>query len=248
MQKTVAVANIGEILIKKIRTSKSIRLLINIQGNVVVTIPLFVDYADAIKFAIGHNEWITQKLSAAKEKKNNKIFCPESLFATEKYKVVFEQVSDKKLYANIIDNKIIFFYNESIDFQADSVQVFIQGFISKALTVEATEIIIPRALFLKTQFNICCNSIKIGTAKTRWGCCDKFNNIIFSNSLIMLPPHLIDFVILHEFAHTIEKNHSKNFHKVLDNFLKGTEKQCEKEIKKYSTEIKPQFLEAPLKK
>ena len=47
---------------------------------------------------------------------------------------------------------------------------------------------------------------------------------------MMLPDHLIDYVILHELTHTIYKNHGKAFWQYLDK-ITGDVNKLEKEIK-----------------
>ncbi len=47
-----------------------------------------------------------------------------------------------------------------------------------------------------------------------------------------LPKELIDYVILHELAHTIEQNHSKNFWEVLDKIY-GNAKTVDRKLKDY---------------
>ena len=55
------------------------------------------------------------------------------------------------------------------------------------------------------------NSIKIGKAKSYWGCCTGKNNIIFSYRLFSLEEEMINYVIVHELAHIKEHNHSVAF-------------------------------------
>lgn len=54
-------------------------------------------------------------------------------------------------------------------------------------------------------------SVKINSAKTRWGSCSGKNSINFSWRLIMAPDDVIDYVVVHELAHTIHHNHSPSF-------------------------------------
>lgn len=53
--------------------------------------------------------------------------------------------------------------------------------------------------------------LRIGSAKTRWGSCSSKNQLTFSWRLIMADELCVDYVVLHELAHTLEHNHSKNF-------------------------------------
>ena len=54
-------------------------------------------------------------------------------------------------------------------------------------------------------------SVKINSAKKRWGSCSTRRNINLSLFLMLLPEELIDFVLVHELCHTREMNHGKNF-------------------------------------
>ena len=47
-------------------------------------------------------------------------------------------------------------------------------------------------------------------------CCSARGNINLSYFLVLLPGHLIDYVLLHELAHTREMNHGEHFWKLLD--------------------------------
>ena len=55
------------------------------------------------------------------------------------------------------------------------------------------------------------NEVNVTTAKRRWGSCSIKNNLYFNWRLIMAPLDVIDYVVVHELVHVIEKNHSRNF-------------------------------------
>lgn len=48
-------------------------------------------------------------------------------------------------------------------------------------------------------------------ATTKWGSCDADNGIRLSWRLMLLDQSVVDYVIVHELAHTAEHNHSKKF-------------------------------------
>jgi len=56
--------------------------------------------------------------------------------------------------------------------------------------------------------------------KTRWGSCNvKARRVWLNLELAKKPSHCLDFIILHEMIHLLEKNHSDEFKSYLDEFM-----------------------------
>src|SRR5437660_8628136 len=53
--------------------------------------------------------------------------------------------------------------------------------------------------------------VKITNAEKRWGSCGKNGSVNFSWKLIMAPLAVLDYVVVHELAHILERNHSDSF-------------------------------------
>ena len=77
--------------------------------------------------------------------------------------------------------------------------------------------------------------VTIRATRSKWGSCTAQNNISLSLFLMTLPPHLRDYVIIHELCHTVHHNHSAAFHALVDKLLGGKEKALAKELRGYST-------------
>src|SRR4051812_4232374 len=61
-QRTIAVPDIGPVLLVKRRRSKNLRLSINQKGQVRVSLPMWVPYAAGIAFAKSRAPWIEKQL------------------------------------------------------------------------------------------------------------------------------------------------------------------------------------------
>ncbi len=52
---------------------------------------------------------------------------------------------------------------------------------------------------------------RVNSAKSRWGSCSGENGIHYSFRLLYAPKEVIEYVVVHELAHTKHKNHSSAF-------------------------------------
>lgn len=57
---------------------------------------------------------------------------------------------------------------------------------------------------------------KVRDYKRRWGSCDHKGQLSFNWRIIMAPPEILDYVVVHELAHRIEFNHSKRFWSIVE--------------------------------
>ena len=83
---------------------------------------------------------------------------------------------------------------------------------AKRILLTITE---QKAREMQTSFASVC----ISSAKTRWGSCSYDNAIRYSFRVLYAPKEVIEYVVVHELAHTKHKNHSKAFWDFLQSFV-----------------------------
>lgn len=88
-----------------------------------------------------------------------------------------------------------------------------------------------RAKHFASLYGVSFNRIAIRNTKSCWGSCSRKGNLNFSYKLVHLPPHLADYVIVHEVCHLKEMNHSLRFWKLVAQECPEYE-QCRRELRR----------------
>jgi hypothetical protein len=60
------------------------------------------------------------------------------------------------------------------------------------------------------------NRVSVKNHRSRWASCSAGGNLNFSLLLAAAPPAVIDYIIIHELAHTVEMNHSRQFWSIVE--------------------------------
>jgi len=85
---------------------------------------------------------------------------------------------------------------------------------------QLAEDIIPLKVTVYSQkTSLTPTSIKIRQYSARWGSCNNRGELSFNYLLMMLPAHVIDYVIVHELCHLQHLNHSKEFWQLVGKYF-----------------------------
>ena len=93
----------------------------------------------------------------------------------------------------------------------------------RQLADKALEAIPERVKHYAPLVGVTYGRITIRNQRSKWGSCSSKGNLNFNCLLMLAPPQVIDYVVVHELCHRKEMNHSKDFwrevEKVLPNYL-----------------------------
>ncbi len=209
---------------------------------------IFRTQADGILITIP--PWATKKDAlVALEKLRDKLvkkreLAPESIsfdenthLQTNTFSVNIFRTERANFYFSRKDEILHIACPKDTDFSQSQVQILLRSGIERMLRVEAKRILPQRLTNLAKQYNFGFNNVKINSSKTRWGSCSGRKDINLSFYLMLLPNHLIDYVLLHELCHTVEMNHSPKFWQQMNAVTANKSQILRAELKKYKTSI-----------
>lgn len=102
------------------------------------------------------------------------------------------------------------------------------------LREDARALVRARIAHFNAHYRVPVRKIFIKNHKSRWGSCSERGNLNFNYKLLLLPPEVADYIVVHELCHLLEFNHSPAFwalveqtlphHKVLRRTLRQLER------------------------
>ena len=79
------------------------------------------------------------------------------------------------------------------------------------LADRACKVIPERVAYFASLAGVDYGMITIRNQRTRWGSCSAKGNLNFNCLLMLAPPEVLDYVVVHELCHRKEMNHSPKF-------------------------------------
>lgn len=84
---------------------------------------------------------------------------------------------------------------------------------------KALELVLNRLQHFNAYYGLTWNNVAIKNTSSRWGSCSKRANLNFNYKIVLLPPELADYLVVHELCHLQEFNHSKKFWDLVKNTI-----------------------------
>lgn len=123
------------------------------------------------------------------------------------------------------------------DLSQPQARELIKKTILNCMKVVARETLPSRLSQLAARHGFAYSSVKISSAQTRWGSCSSQKAINLSAYLMKMPPHLVDYVLLHELCHTVEMSHDQRFWALMDSVTGNKAHSLRAETRRYDTSL-----------
>jgi predicted metal-dependent hydrolase len=76
---------------------------------------------------------------------------------------------------------------------------------------QARELVLARLQHFNQHYGLEWNRVAIRNQRRCWGSCTSLKNLNFNYKILLLPPHLRDYIIVHELCHLKHLHHGKDF-------------------------------------
>ena len=189
-------------LIKKSKKTLSLKIT---ENGLIVSAPFYMTERKINELVSSKINWIKKKIALIEPQRNKLIIENGASFNLlgKEIKIILLQGKNKIEWSNI--------HCLNIHFKDPSEQEKIKTFFMEWLKETALDYFSQRAYEISKIHSIPTNLILLSNAKTKWGSCNSKTEVRINWRLIQADPHVIDYVICHEFAHLTHMNHSRSF-------------------------------------
>lgn len=197
---------------------KNLYLRINpLNGQVTINAPLEFKLALIQQFLWHKKRWIfrqqekiANKILASNELNNNNCYLP---FMGQNYLIEWDQSKNDHLFLFENDKFLI---SESMKLNDQQRINHLIRWYRQQIRKQITSLI----AHWENQIGVKAESVNFKRMKRRWGSCNTRTKTIWLNLyLIQTPLACLEYVLVHELVHLIEKNHSARFYLLMDHFL-----------------------------
>ncbi len=199
------------ILIRRNRLSRYLRLSINRKNQVVLSVPLFCSVARAQAFLTAHQDWIQNHLTVPLTFHNG-----DSVSVLGQSLTIRHTPTHRGGVCRSGDDLIV-----------GGETAFLHRRITDYIKKETRRYIDTQARILATKAGLSVHQIHLKDTVSRWGSCSAKGNLNFCWRLGLAPLFVLDYIIAHEVAHLQEMNHGPRFWRLVSQL---TDRRADAEI------------------
>lgn len=191
--------------IYKRRGSRNLRLTVNAEGEVRVSIPAWAPYRTGLDFAKSRHDWIlTQRGSG-------RVLVDGQPIGKAHHLSFQARTAVSRPASRVTAGAVVVTHPPDLDISHPTVQRAARDGSIRALRAQAERLLPQRLAALAETHGFNYSGVGIKLLKSRWGSCDQNGFIALNLFLMQLPWEYIDYVLLHELVHTRVMRHGPDF-------------------------------------
>ncbi|MDA8442716.1 MAG: SprT family zinc-dependent metalloprotease [Peptococcaceae bacterium] len=203
----------GSYVLKRSKQAKHIRFTVSPVAELIITIPATLPQTRLEAIIMTKRAWIIQHLHGSVAVCN---FANGQLLTVNgaDYRIELCYSSVPNATLKVVPGTMRVTLPRAVEQHVAQRQI---ALLLEAWYKKHAKLIIPqRVAELSQLLPFAYNRITIRDQKTRWGSCSQLGNLNFNWRLLLAPPEILDYVIIHELAHLGELNHSQHFWRLVE--------------------------------
>jgi predicted metal-dependent hydrolase len=219
---------VGTVFVYKRRGAKNIRLSVNSDGKVRVTIPPWLPYKAGLAFAEKKSAWLVAQKPQEGFTDGQRLGKFHTLHIESRKELA-------RIQTRVTDTEAFVLYPHGTP--ALQIDEAAHKVAKRVMKTEADRLLPQRLDQLAEKFGFSYASVSIRHLKSRWGSCNSKKALVFNYYLMQVPWEEIDYVIIHELSHTKHLNHGTDFWSEVERCLPDY-----KQRRKVLNEFQPSIL------
>lgn len=196
--------------VRRSARAKKVRLRVDLDGTVTVVVPARTRGNGYESFVREHVDWIRKqqnRFASMRSEASCESLCSRNAvnYRGKDVPLSVHPIAGRRITLQYDGNRFVL-YRPVHATDEDVIQLFRSWYrnVAKVLFTQ-------RVLALNDATKYDWRTIRIGEQKTKWGSCSTAGTLSFNWKLLMAPPEVLDYVVIHELAHLKEPNHSPAF-------------------------------------
>ena len=229
---SVVDAELGNVVVRV--NPRARRLIFRaMEGGFAVTVPLGTTWGDVVRGL----DALRPRLREVQAKRSERLIDLNYRIEMEYFRLNLVEMDVRRFQARSKPGAMQIICPRDTDFSDFRLQIWLRKVIGEALRKNAKLVLPPRLHALSERYGLPFRQVRINSSSGRWGSCSIRKDINLSYHLLLLPGRLIDYVLLHELAHTRVMSHGAEFWALLDSLTDGRAEALRRELRNYRTSL-----------
>ena len=236
MDKSIYLSGIGEIAVRRTRNMRHLSVRMAPDRGVWVNVPYGISYREAEEFVRGQRDWIEEHLRRLKavERQTGVGLGKDSEVKTKFHVLRVVPAEGREPRYELAGREVTLHIPRDTPYER--VSPYVKRILVEIYRLECKQYLPGRVRELARLHGFRYGRLTFRDNVSNWGSCSAEDNISLNVKLMKLPDELIDYVILHELCHTVEKNHSPRFWALLESVCPGC-MAARARLRQYNTRV-----------
>ena len=229
---SVVDAELGNVVVRVNPRARRL-IFLAMEGGFAVTVPLGTTWGDVVRGL----DALRPRLREVQAKRSERLIDLNYRIEMEYFRLNLVEMDVRRFQARSKPGAMQIICPWDTDFSDFRLQIWLRKVIGEALRKNAKLVLPPRLHALSERYGLPFRQVRINSSSGRWGSCSIRKDINLSYHLLLLPGRLIDYVLLHELAHTRVMSHGAEFWALLDSLTDGRAEALRRELRNYRTSL-----------